>query len=86
MDGYKRQFGAVNVDVQEPDTVAGQCAYDYFAVEEVKVIASPDRARGDLPGQIETWSLAEVDDPFNCHPEALARGCCHTPHPDAISA
>lgn len=79
VDRYKHQFGAAPVDIHELDTVAGHFADDCLAVEEDEVIAGPDSTAGDLPGQVETRPLAEMDDPFDHHPEVLPGGANHPP-------
>jgi hypothetical protein len=86
VDRYKRQFRAAPVDIQELDTVAGHFTDDYLAVEEDEMIAGPDSTGRDLPGQVETRPLAEMDDPFDRHPEVLPGGGRHMPHYRAQSA
>jgi len=80
VDRYQRQFRAASVDIQELDTVAGHFADDCLAVEEDEAIAGPDSTGGDLPSQVETRPLAELEDPFDHHPEVLPGSGSHTPH------
>lgn len=79
MDGYEHSFGAVNVHIHELNAIAGHLADYCFAVEQVEVITYPDRARRDLPGQVEAGSTAEVEDLLDGHPEVLPGSRRH-PH------
>lgn len=80
VDRHKRQFRAAPVNIHELDTAARHFTDDCLAVQEDEVIAGPDSTGRDLPGQVETRPLAELEDPLDRHPEVLPGGGSHTPH------